>query len=293
MAAAVVSIAALGAGAVYWSVYARQPQGPSQRIIRVNNEGASLAATVTLPGGRGPFPGVVFVHGSGRIGREVFGRDREYLVSQGFAVLTYDKRGVGESTGDYDNVGVRTSPERMPLLARDALACLRALKGQFSRVDGSRLGFFGASQAGWIIPSAIGAASSGEVRFAVILSGPATSVGLEYAYSEATGDGLRPAEPLTPEQIDARVDAYTGPPGFDHLPLLRALRTPTLWLIGEQDESIPVRHTIRNLRSAIDDGATITLKTYPGANHGLFSPSGPVPYRTDIVNWLRSERILQ
>lgn len=126
----------------------------------------------------------------------------------------------------------------MPLLGRDALACLRALGAQ-PHVDASRLGFLGASQAGWIIPAAIGAANAGDVRFAVIISGPATSVGLEDAYSQATGDGIRPHDPLSPEQIDARVDAYRGPQGFDHVPILRALKRQTLWLLGEQDESIP------------------------------------------------------
>jgi hypothetical protein len=207
-------------------------------------------------------------------------------------VLAYDKRGVGESTGDYDNVGVKTSPERMPLLGRDALACLRALRAD-ARVDASRLGFFGNSQAGWIIPAAIAAANPSEVRFAVVLSGPATSVGLEHAYSEATGDGIRPHESLSSQEIDARVDAYGGPQGFDHVPILRGLKTSTLWLVGEEDESIPVRHTLRNLRAAIAAGAPITLRTYPGANHALVGSSGPVPYWTDVIDWLRAERILQ
>ena len=89
------------------------------------------------------------------------------------------------------------------------------------------------------------------------------------------------------------MDAYTGPAGFDHVPILRALKTPTLWLVGEADESIPVRHTLRNLRAAIDGGAPITLRTYPGANHALTTPAGPVPYWTDVIAWLRAERILQ
>lgn len=274
-----------------WSVYARQAPPPSERSITVRTEDASLAATISYPAGRGPFPGVVLVHGSGRITRDQLQRERDHFVPKGIVVLAYDKRGVGESTGDYVNVGVRTSPERMPLLGRDALACLRALGGQ-PRVDGSRLGFVGASQAGWIIPAAIGAARPGEVRFAVIISGPATSVGIEDAYSQATGDGIRPHETLSPEQIDVRVDAYRGPQGFDHVPMLGALKTQTLWLLGEQDESIPIRHTVRNLRAAIAAGAPITLRIYPGANHGLSGPAGQVPYWTDVVNWLRAWRIL-
>jgi dienelactone hydrolase len=281
----------LAAGLAGYRAYNQDP-GPAERNQSIANEGAALAATVLYPQGRGPFPAVVLVHGSGRTTRDQQRRQRDHLVSQGVAVLAYDKRGVGESTGEYVNVGVRTSPERMPLLGRDALACLRALQ-QDRRIDAARVGFLGSSQAGWIIPAAIAAAKPGEVRFAVILSGPATSVGLEHAYSEATGDGIRAHDNLTAEQVDARVDAYGGPSGFDHGEIVRALKVPTLWLVGEADESIPVRHTLRNLRAAIAGGAAITLKTYPGANHGLMTPSGPVPYWTDVIDWLRGERILQ
>jgi len=161
------------------------------------------------------------------------------------------------------------------------------------RIDPARVGFLGSSQAGWIIPAALAAAVPGDARFAVVLSAPATSVGLEYAYSAATGDGIRPHDALSPEAIDARVDAYAGPQGFDHVPILRALKTPTLWLVGEDDESIPVRHTLRNLRAAIGAGAAITLRTYPGANQALAAAGGPVPYWTDVIDWLRKERILQ
>jgi dienelactone hydrolase len=277
---------------VGWSVYARQAPPPSERQAVITNEAADLAATISYPAGKGPFPGVVLVHGSGRTTRDQLRYAQTQLVSKGLAVLAYDKRGVGESTGEYDNVGVRTSPVRMPLLGRDALACLRALAAD-RRIDRTRVGFFGNSQAGWIIPAAIAAAQPGEVRFALIMSGPATNVGLEYAYSEATGDGIRPHEPLSDAEIDGRVDAYKGPPGFDHTSIIRELKTPTLWLVGEADESIPVRHTLRNLRSAIAGGASITLRTYPGANHGLATPSGPVPYWTDVIDWLRAERILR
>jgi dienelactone hydrolase len=291
--AAIATAAVAGAGAIVcWSVYARQAPPASQRNTVVVNEGSNLAATISYPAGKGPFPGVVLVHGSGRTTRDQLSRQRDHLVSQGLVVLAYDKRGVGESTGDYVNVGVRTSRERMPLLGRDALACLRALRAA-ERLDPTRLGFLGASQAGWIIPAAIAAADTGEVRFAVILSGPATSVGLEHAYSEATGDGIRPAEALSDADIDARVDAYRGPQGFDHVPILRRMKPVTLWLIGERDESIPVRHTLRHLRAAIAEGAPITLRTYPDANHALSGPSGPVPYWTDVIAWLRSQRILR
>ena len=286
-------VVAAAAAALWWPLRGRIAPLPQNAPLGVANEGAVLAATISYPAsGSPPFPGVVIVHGSGPSTRDQLRGLRDRLLSAGLAVLTYDKRGVGESTGEYDNVGVRTSPERMPLLGRDALASLRALKSARG-IDPSRVGFFGASQAGWIIPAAIGAAHTDEIAFAVILSGPATSVGLEYAYSEATGDGVRPHETLTDAAIDARVDAYAGRPGFDHAAILSAMRTPTLWLLGSRDESIPIRHTERNLRALVAAGVPITLKVYEGGDHGLSGPSGPIPYWADVTNWLRANRILQ
>ena len=285
----------VAAAALWWPLHGRVPllPLPQNAPLGVTNEGAALAATISYPSsGSAPFPGVVIVHGSGRMTRDQLRGMREPLLAAGLAVLTYDKRGVGESTGEYDDVGVRTSPQRMPLLGRDALACLRALKSSRG-IDPARVGFLGMSQAGWIIPAAIGAAHPNETAFAVILSGPATSVGLEYAYSEATGDGIRAHESLTDAQIDARVDAYAGPPGFDHAEILRSLRTPTLWLLGSRDESIPIRHTERNLRALVAAGVPITLQVYEGGNHGLFGPSGPIPFWQDVTEWLRANRILQ
>jgi dienelactone hydrolase len=267
---------------------ARPVGGP----VAIDNEGARLAGTISLPGGaRAPLSAAVLVHGSGRTTRDDQRFMRDRLLAMGIAVLAYDKRGVGESTGEYDNVGVRTSPERMPLLGRDALAALRVLERR-PGFDPRRLGFVGVSQAGWIIPYAIASARSGEVRFAVIQSGPAGSVGQEYAYSEATGDGFRPHEALTVPQIDARVDAYPGPQGFDNMPSLRRDRTPILWLLGDADESIPVRHTRRNLEALVRDGVPITIRTYPDANHALIAPSGQAPFWRDVRDWLQAQGIV-
>jgi dienelactone hydrolase len=264
---------------------------PAGGPVVIVNEGATLAATLSLPpSGEAPFPAVVLVHGSGKTTRADQQRASDRWLDMGFAVLAYDKRGVGESTGDYDNVGVRTSPVRMPLLGRDALAALRVLRSR-PGIDPRRIGFYGISQAGWIIPSAAAGASPGEVAFIVVNSGPVGSVGQEDVYSDATGDGIRPHEALSVAQIDARVDAYTGPQGFDNLPALRTLQVPTLWLLGDADESIPVRHAIRNVRALIDAGRPITLRVYPGARHGLFTPMGPAPFWEDVREWLEEKGV--
>ena len=115
------------------------------------------------------------------------------------------------------------------------------------------------------------------------------------AYSRLSGDGLRaPAGPaLTPEELDRRLADYEGPHGLDTVPLLGTLRVPTLWLLGDLDESIPIRRTQRNLEAAIAEGATITVKTYPGANHSLAAAGRMVPYWADVVGWMRAQAILQ
>ena len=257
--------------------------------FRVDNEGASLAAELTLPQtGAPPFAAVILVHGSGKVTRSDMRRAQIKWLRLGYAVVGTTSAASGNRRGRTDNVGVRTSPIRMPLLGRDALAVLRAAKRRRG-VDASRVGFYGISQAGWIVPSAVAGARPGEVAFAVINSGPVGSVGQEDAYSQATGDGVRPHEDLTVAQIDGRVDRYAGPPGFDNLPALRHLAVPTLWLLGDADESIPVRHTLRNLRTLAAAGAPITIHVYPGAMHLLVMPQAEtVPFLDDIAAWLRS-----
>jgi pimeloyl-ACP methyl ester carboxylesterase len=70
--------------------------------------GFDLAGTLTLPAGKGPFPAVVLVSGSGPEDRNetIFGHQpflvlADYLTRRGFAVLRYDDRGVGQSKGTF------------------------------------------------------------------------------------------------------------------------------------------------------------------------------------------------
>ena len=97
---------------VRWSVYAGRAATTFGTKDCRRERGANLAA-IPYPPGTDRFPGVVLVHGSGRMTRDQLRQQQAHLVSKGIAVLSYDKRGVGESTGHYDNVGVRTSPIRV------------------------------------------------------------------------------------------------------------------------------------------------------------------------------------
>lgn len=129
--------------------------------------GITLAGTLTMPRGKGPFSAVILVAGFGPNDRDnsmVGGAFRElanYLTSRGIAVLRYDKRGVGASTGTFD-LTVTTAD-----LADDLRAGIAYLKGR-PEIDGGRIGLIGTSEGG-VIASLV-AASSPDVAYLVLLA---------------------------------------------------------------------------------------------------------------------------
>src|SRR5688572_1859660 len=139
-----------------------------------HNGEVRLAFSLDLPAGAGPFPAIVLGHGSGRVTRDQQGFLSSRLTSLGFAVLRFDKRGVGESTGTFVFVGTRDSPTVFPELASDVAAGVRFLRTR-PEIDARRIGLAGVSQAGWILPLA--ARQAGDIAFMVLLSGPVCSVG--------------------------------------------------------------------------------------------------------------------
>ena len=245
-----------------------QPSGPLE--LSIPSRGATLAATLQFPStGRAPFPAIVLAHGSGLITRENVRPMAERFLSMGLAVLTYDKRGVGQSTGTYVNVGTARSIEIFDLLADDALAGVAALKARRD-IDARRVGLGGASQAGWIVPLA--ASKSRDVAFLVVLSGPAVTVGEEMAYSRLAGADPGSIQGLSDAEIDRRMKAFTGPHGYDPVPTLEKLSTPSIWIEGEHDRSVPMAQTLATLERLRDAGRPITVVKLPGADHGLRNP---------------------
>lgn len=127
-----------------------------------------LEGTLTYPKGEGRYPCVVMVSGSGQQNRDEeimqhkpFLVLADYLASRGIAMLRYDDRGVGGSTGVIDSADTR-------LFSEDAEAMLRAVKGN-RHVDNRRLGMGGHSEGGAIAP--LVAARNSDVRFVVMLAG--------------------------------------------------------------------------------------------------------------------------
>jgi pimeloyl-ACP methyl ester carboxylesterase len=127
----------------------------------------TLAGTLHLPEGE-PVATVLMVPGSGPSDRDndvYFPMIRAGLLARGIAAASFDKRGVGGSSGDWHDSGPAEQ-------AADVAAQLDALRG-LPEVDGARLGIFGHSQGGWVVLEV--AAADPWVAFVVANSGPGVS----------------------------------------------------------------------------------------------------------------------
>lgn len=147
------------------------PRPYSEAEVAFDNTAADvrLAGALTVPNGDGPFPAVVLISGTGPNdrdedvdGHKVLRVVGDALTRAGFAVLRYDKRGVGRSTGVYP---VATTSE----FASDAAGAYRFLKSH-PRVDGARVGLLGHSEGGVIAPMI--AAKDPSVAFVILMGAP-------------------------------------------------------------------------------------------------------------------------
>lgn len=146
-----------------------RPYSVSEVAFDSSASGVQLAGTFSVPQGKGPFPAVVLVAGSGPQTRDenVFGHKlflvlADALNRAGIAVLRYDKHGIGASTGDYSKA---TTTD----FTKDAEAAVAWLKTR-PEIDPAHIGIIGHSEGGLIAPGV--AVSDPSVRFIVLMAGP-------------------------------------------------------------------------------------------------------------------------
>lgn len=139
--------------------------------VSFQNTDAKLNGTLLIPSTKGPHPAIVLLHGSGPLTRYSFGPYPHFFTSLGFAVLIYDKRGVGSSSGTRvdASTGVAMKNSFYPdELVGDALAAMRLLQ-QRKDIDPQKIGFWGSSEGGMLTTQV--AARAEEVAFAINSSG--------------------------------------------------------------------------------------------------------------------------
>jgi dienelactone hydrolase len=275
-----LALLTLGGAACESAVGAPTQLPPRTVTGSLANDDVSLSYLLERPPGPGPFPAVVIGHGSGEVRKEAFQFLSSNMISRGFVVLRYDKRGVGNSTGKYSMVGIENSERMFADLSSDMAAGAEFLR-TLPDVDGARVGLMGVSQAGWIIPLA---AKRSRPAFMVMLVGPTVTVGQEIYYSrfaEETATAF--------DELSRTLAAYTGPHGFDPRPVLEELTSPGLWLLGSADRSIPTIETVAILDQLIAAGKPYTRVIYPFAGHSLNGAN----IWPDIESFLKNMKVMK
>ena len=184
----------------------QDPQPPfDYRVEEVSftneKEGNTLTGTLTVPKGKGPFPAMVLVSGSGQENRDEeienhrpFWVIADYCARNGIAVLRYDDRGIGGSDGEVYNATTLD-------FSYDAEAAFDYLRNR-EEINASQIGILGHSEGGII--NFMVAARRPEVAFLVSLAGPAVN-GIEV--SKAQSEAMLRASGTAEEMIQFRGNA--------------------------------------------------------------------------------------
>jgi len=286
--------------------------------LRIERGSFTLAATYSPAGPTA----IVALHGAGEGTRDspVYLHLHELLPPAGIGVVTFDRRGEGESTGD-------VTRGRFESQVEDALAVMEA-------IDATHVGLWGISQGGWIAPLA--AAASDKVRFLVLVASTWVTPSQQMMY--AVEHQLRLAgygDDVVARALDLRRrfenwvhrepvehdDALAGellaaldepwfahlflPPvlldeegrrlwieemDFDPRPIFARVRVPTLLFYGDADSWTPVEPSVEAWRAARGDQVEIVV--VPGAEHDLTLPDGSLSleYQRAMIDWLGRRR---
>jgi len=125
-----------------------------------------VVGDLRLPTGSGPFPVVLFVHGSGpadRTGNMAFPPIMERMLQAGFATFAWDKPGTGESTPKLNEGDPNLRHKRAQILL-DAIELMKSRPN----IDPTRIGVWGGSQAGYVIPIAL--TQTEDIAFVICVS---------------------------------------------------------------------------------------------------------------------------
>jgi hypothetical protein len=297
-----------------------------ERTLQWANGKVDLAGVLLLPAGEGPHPAAVIAHGSGTVDRDQpWARAvARALLAEGLAVLIPDKRGSGESTGDWRQADFED-------LADDALSAARLLR-ILPEIDGGRIGLVGLSQGGHVV--SVAAARDPSLAFVVDLAGGAVdmaetvaweverawrregapeegvALGLELLrvsddIARGTGDWerylavrRRVGETYGAHTVatfpDTRDDPYWAWWGrivdFDPMTWWWTVDVPVLFLFGSEDDNQPARASVRRIEEVLGpEGLDVTVHLFEGAGHGLTGADGALrsDARRALSAWLQ------
>ena len=285
------------------------PYRDSEIVIpNASTPGVVLSATFSVPEGDGPFPAAILITGSGpqdrdesAFGHKPFAVLADHLARHGIAVLRYDDRGVGRSTGTH--AGATTAD-----FATDANAAFVWLVARPEIVPDA-IGFIGHSEGGLVAPLA--AMDNPEVAWLALLAAPGVPIAdllaaQRKALAEAQGrstEEMQVSETVQAELMRiaastlddaaarAAVDAVLGDAGtlspaaheamrrqvldpwfrgfirHDPVPALARFRGPILAMNGSLDRQVLATQNLAGIRTATAANTQVALVELPGLNH--------------------------
>jgi uncharacterized protein len=262
----------------------KRPQNPIRpfpyKEVEVTYKNAKadidLAATLTIPEGKGPFTAVLLMAGSGPhdrdetiMGHKPFLVLADHLTRNGIVVLRSDKRGVGKSTGNYTQAV-------MADFASDADAGVAFLKTR-PEVDPKHIGLIGHSEGAVEAPMA--AANNQDVAFIVMMAG--TGV---------------PGDQILPEQMRL-IEAASGKKSEEIDKDLATQRAVLLAVEKNQDEAAVEKNVREALAGKVPDaqlGMQVKAVSSPWFRDFLtYDPAPTLAKLTCPVLVLNGEKDLQ
>ena len=284
--------------------------GIAQQEIRFANGDTQLVGTLYMPAGGNHLPAVVALWGASNPLHDMpmYQHLAQGLPGLGIAVLIFDRRGSGQSSGDPRSVYEQ--------LAQDGVAALQAL-ARLPRIDSAKIGFWGISQGGWL--AVLAANRSTQSAFVISVSAPLVTPAEQmdfavtnlltahgysrqdiqqavqlrhvwqdylhgkgtYAATEAAlkGGELQPwfrfgymptAAQLTKDPLSsaARTDMDQ-----DTFAAVRALKVPSLFIYGAADPWVPVASSMARLKDLAKHKPDMALYVIEGADHTMMPPS--------------------
>lgn len=299
-----------------------KPETFTERELTVGDDDWKLGATLTVPAGKGPFPGLVLVHGPGPNDRDesiysnrVFRDIAEGLSSNGIGVLRYDKRTLiyGEKMGALPYTLDQETIE-------DATRAIALLRRQ-PEIAPDRIYLLGHSLGGYAAPRI--AEHDGKLAGVIFLAAnarPIEDVALEQNEYVAHLNGDPPL------QVEQRLEALklevqrvksikVGQPvpqvvmglpgeylldlhGYDPAAAAKRLKMRLLFLQGGRDFQITAKD-FGIWKAAMAGRSDVTFKEYPSLNNLFIAGEGkpgPSEYLksgnvdsaviSDIVAWV-------